>query len=359
MRIPAHRSFLLLPLFALLGAPALAQEEDESQAWRGKLDRLVSRWSTDMGSSRLFRAHAILSKRLRTHPDDGEALLEIARVKLALPPLRLRDRHRAARETAKNFKAARDRADQAAKRLQLKERTGKKNVVVEKGGARYHTALAVAYLASQYFFREELRRRELIPNNPSSKKLIVKQALALRKRHQALIDVSGGKEQAGALIRAESSRLDLLKQLDRMGTFPSPIGTQDTAGKPVDLTRYRGKALLIVFWSSKIEGTAKVLAKVNAAYKALHKRGLEVLGVNLDAEQKTMDAALKKHGITWRQCFGGRGLASKVARAWHVRSLPEGVLLDHTGRIRYLRPWEGNLQLAVADILARKDKRPD
>lgn len=364
---------LILALFAL--APrAQAEDEDQLPPWRAKVDRLVDRWADNAGSGRLLQAHTILINRLKDEPADGEALLTLARVKLAMPPLRLSDPHRTAKLAAENFEAAIRRADRAAKalRLQQVDKDGKQ-VVLDKGGARYQSALAVGYLGSQLLVRAEARRMELIPNSPNLKALIARHARELGKRRTLLEEACGSKDRASARIQEEVQRLEFLRHVDEIGSFPRPLGLSDLTKTPIDLSKYRGKVLLIVFWSSKLEGTAAVVKTIETVRLAIEKatggKGFAVLGINLDDRREGMDAFLGKTPLKWRHAFGStssvgpnkgaqpRGLASGVAKAWGLTSLPDGVLVDHRGRVRYLRPWEKDLQLKIQELLNRAKRR--
>ena len=156
------------------------------------------------------------------------------------------------------------------------------------------------------------------------------------------------------MLARETVRIATLRQIDQLGAFPRPIGADDTDGKPVDLTAYQGKVLLIVFWSSKV-GDPALLTEIQALKQEHGEAGLEVLGVNLDNERQIMDTFVIDHGLTWRQCFDGQGIAGKIARSWGIRSQPYGVLIDRTGRVRYVNPWERSLTLATQELLARPE----
>jgi hypothetical protein len=157
-------------------------------------------------------------------------------------------------------------------------------------------------------------------------------------------------------VRLESARRRELRTLDRLGREPRPIGQQDAAGQPIELRSYRGKALLVLFWSHSLGGCEEVVKEIDAVAKEMGPRGFEVLGVCLDAPAGPASAWLVEQGIAWRQVFAGDGLLSRDARAWGITTVPSGVLVDHTGMVRYVDPWLGDLRLAVAELLRRKEE---
>jgi hypothetical protein len=171
------------------------------------------------------------------------------------------------------------------------------------------------------------------------------------KQRRALLNTACGEKNATRLIARETRRVQLLKEVDRLGAYPRPIGMDDTDGKHVDLTTYTGKILLIVFWSSKI-GDSATLQEVAALATELE--DFEVLAINLDDRREDMDNAIAELGLNFRHCFDGEGISGKAARAWQVRELPGGALIDRVGRVRYLSPWRRDLRLAVQELLERK-----
>jgi thiol-disulfide isomerase/thioredoxin len=334
--------------------PVLAQGEDTGR-WRRDVDHLIRRWSNDAGEKRVRRARRLLERRLRAEKDP-EAMLELARLKLAAHGLRLADVAHSARLLASTYREAREHADQAASRFAIRDPGGK---LKDKGGRRHHRALALGLLATQLHFQEVLRARRLGGSKPPElKALIGAHSGELAKRRKRLLDLAG-KDTSAELLRSEMRRRETLRVLDRLGVPAPPLGVVDVANKPFDLSKHAGKVVLIVFWTTKIPECAELIKRVVALQKAKGDK-LVVIGINLDLERATLDAYLATHTLAWRHAHGVKGLASSVARAWKVRILPGGVLLDHTGRVRYVRPWaDGSkaLESAVGDLLKRSESK--
>ncbi|MGE0708002.1 MAG: TlpA family protein disulfide reductase [Planctomycetota bacterium] len=355
--IEARRGpWLLAGLCALLWAAPLAAQERPERSWRRDVDRLIDRWSDDLGEGRAARARRALEQRLTQDKDDAEAMLELARLELATVPYELKDVARAARELAATYLRARERADRAATLLATRDREGK---LTDGGGARHHAALALALLATQLHFQEALRARRLGgAKTEELRGLIQAEANELGRRRARLTELAG--DAAPALLRAELRRRETLRELDRLGVPAPPLGTPDVGGKPIDLATYRGKPVLIVFWTVQVPESLELIKEVGALAGELGD-ALGVIAINLDLERSKLDAFLAQQALPCRHVHGEKGLASPIARAWHVRLLPDGALLDQSGKVRYLRPWEdgrGALRAAVADLLERGKKKP-
>lgn len=344
----------LLAAFSLaLACLTPAAGQDDPNKWRREVDRLLGRWSDEVGSGRLRKARQELDKHLDQVGQDPEALLDLARIRLAAKGLPLQDKGRVARLLADSYLKARQHADKAASLLVARDKEGK---LRDKGGQRHHVALALGLLATQAHFQEQLRARRLAGSKPAELKELIKlQAGEIGKRRARLAELAG--DQLDDLLRAEVRRRAMLRELDRLGTAPPPLGLADLEGKPLRLDQLKGKVVLVVFWSSELPSSLEVLREARKVEQELASEHLVVVGVNLDKERASLEQTLAKEGWTWRHGHGQKGLASDVARAWRVRALPAGVAIDHGGRVRYVRPWEGgpgSLEATLRDLLSRR-----
>lgn len=329
--------------------PAAAQ--DPNADGRREVDVLLDRWHDDVGGGRLDRARTLLERRTKVDGNDGSALVELARVQLAL------DRASEALDTVERALLLFGK-DEQAERVRLETQNVKR---VENGleplevgselTERRAQALVLAYLAAT---ENTLARARSLEGEAATAFLREKQP-ELSRRRQALFALAG--EGPGAdLVRQETARRTHLRALDRLGVEPRPIGQVDAAGQAVDLRAYRGKVLLVVFWSHALGEGEQALTAVDAAWRELgEKRGFEVLGVCLDPSGGPASQWLADKGIAWRQVFTGEGLTSRDARAWGVTTVPSGALIDHTGRVRWVDPWQGDLRLAIEELLRRKE----
>jgi hypothetical protein len=76
-----------------------------------------------------------------------------------------------------------------------------------------------------------------------------------------------------------------------------------------------------------------------------------LLGVNTDETRRELLATIKDKDITWRSWWDKDGA---IAEAWHVRSFPWLVLIDHKGMMRKVAkgpPDEKALDRAVDELV--------
>lgn len=131
----------------------------------------------------------------------------------------------------------------------------------------------------------------------------------------------------------------------------APVFTQnDVNDKPVSLTDFRGKYVLVDFWASwcgPCRGENPNVVKAYAKYKT---KNFTVLGVSLDRPGKKADwlAAIKADGMEWTQVSDLKFWDNEVAKQYGIRAIPQNYLIDPSGKIigKNLRGDDLNKKLA-------------
>jgi peroxiredoxin len=120
-------------------------------------------------------------------------------------------------------------------------------------------------------------------------------------------------------------------------------------GKQVDLTKMRGKVVLVDFWATWCRPCRDEVPNVVAAYKKYHEKGFEVVGVSLDEDKDAMLAYTKEQGMTWPQHFDGKG---EVSSRYGIQSIPAMWLVDKKGMIRSTEARGEQLTALIEKLLA-------
>ncbi|HZE85995.1 MAG TPA: TlpA disulfide reductase family protein [Puia sp.] len=107
----------------------------------------------------------------------------------------------------------------------------------------------------------------------------------------------------------------------------------DTAGKPVSLSSFKGKIVLVDFWASWCGPCRRENPAVLKAYKKFHPKGFTVLGVSLDDNKNDWVEAIKKDGLDWAQVSDLKGWKNTAARLYGINGIPMNYLLDKEGKI--------------------------
>ena len=132
----------------------------------------------------------------------------------------------------------------------------------------------------------------------------------------------------------------------------APVFTQnDVNDKPVSLTDFHGKYVLVDFWASWCGPCRGENPNVVKAYNQYKDKNFTVLGVSLDRPGKKDDwlAAIKADGLMWTQVSDLKFWDNDVAKLYGIKSIPQNYLLDPSGKIigKNLRGDELNKKLAT------------
>jgi len=104
-------------------------------------------------------------------------------------------------------------------------------------------------------------------------------------------------------------------------------------GKPLSLSSFRGKILLVDFWASWCGPCRKENPNVLRMYKKYHSKGFEILGVSLDESKEKWVAAIKKDGLVWNHVSDLKGWGSQACSLYGIEAIPFAMLLDKDGKI--------------------------
>ena len=128
----------------------------------------------------------------------------------------------------------------------------------------------------------------------------------------------------------------IIRRLKLVGKPPKVVGpTVD--GDEVNVDDMLGKVVLVVFWSSQAEPFQEMLPLLKPVLRASSRRGLQVVGVNLDQEPALMQQFVGKHKISWPQIFfpepEQRGWNNPIASRYGIMDLPALWLIDQNGNV--------------------------
>ncbi|MDR0413356.1 MAG: AhpC/TSA family protein [Dysgonamonadaceae bacterium] len=120
-----------------------------------------------------------------------------------------------------------------------------------------------------------------------------------------------------------------------VGAVAPDFTLDDPEGKPVRLSDFRGKYLLLDFWASWCGPCRRENPNVVRVYNAYKNKNFEILGVSLDGEDQKQAwlQAIKNDRLTWPQVSDLRGWKNSVAVQYNISTIPQNLLLDPNGVI--------------------------
>lgn len=123
------------------------------------------------------------------------------------------------------------------------------------------------------------------------------------------------------------------------GTRPYQVGQPldirftSLDGREVDLSKLRGKVVLVEFWSTTCGPCIAEMPGVKKVYQKLHNQGFEIVAISLDDKESALRRFIKEHELPWPQHFDGKGWGNQFALRYGIFSLPTLWLVDKRGNL--------------------------
>ena len=141
------------------------------------------------------------------------------------------------------------------------------------------------------------------------------------------------KETLAAVANRELSEIRSLS----VGKKAPEITGEDVDGKPMKLSEFRGKVVLLDFGSHEHCGGCKlVYPGLRSILDRLRSRPFVILGINNMDQREPLKQASARGEITWRCWWDGDKPdgPGPITTSWNIRGYPTFFLIDHRGVIR-------------------------
>lgn len=132
-------------------------------------------------------------------------------------------------------------------------------------------------------------------------------------------------------------------------------------GNHLSIEDFKGKTVVIVFWSSQAKPFVDDLPTMSAF---LNKPGVQklvsVIGVALDTDESQLDAFLEQNALAWPQIFYSepekRGWGSPIANYYGINQLPTIWIVDSSGVVAETNVSAKELQSKLTEVVNNSRK---
>ena len=124
--------------------------------------------------------------------------------------------------------------------------------------------------------------------------------------------------------------------------------------KEFDIKKLKGKVVLVDFWASWCMPCVAQMPRIHALYEKHHADGLEIVGINMDADRGRFEQMMEQAKMAWPHYFDGAGWGNAIAVDFGISSIPALWLVDKKGIVRDQRGVI-DLEQKVEKLLAEKN----
>jgi thiol-disulfide isomerase/thioredoxin len=158
------------------------------------------------------------------------------------------------------------------------------------------------------------------------------------------------------LAKRDLNRISQEFQSLAIGQVGPEIDGKTLDGKHLKLADYRGKVVVLTFWSTGCVPCILMIPEEKALVDKYRDRPFALLAVNTDQDREKAKAVIAKYEMTWPSWWDGAGEVRAISDMWVVNLLPTVYVLDHKGVIRFKHLRGERLLEAIDSLLAEISK---
>lgn len=146
--------------------------------------------------------------------------------------------------------------------------------------------------------------------------------------------------------------LDNVKQIE-VGKQAPNFSSLDINSKVVTLSDYKGKYVLVEFWSSWCGPCISEMPFLVNAYNEYKNKGFEIIGVSLDTNRDKWKRTIKEKNLSWTQISDFKGQQNEIAMLYCVSAIPSSFLINPEGVIIEINLREYQLTKKLEEIFSK------
>lgn len=123
-----------------------------------------------------------------------------------------------------------------------------------------------------------------------------------------------------------------LRRLSSLGK-PLALRGNDLQGGTVDISKFRGKVVLVHYWATLGERWKQDMVLLRDFYAKKGDKDFDIIGVCLDDDPAAARQYVAQNKLPWKQIYERGGLDGRLANEMGVLTLPLMILVDQKGNV--------------------------
>ncbi|MES1215193.1 MAG: TlpA disulfide reductase family protein [Bacteroidota bacterium] len=138
-----------------------------------------------------------------------------------------------------------------------------------------------------------------------------------------------------SLIGKELAELIAIKKVGAIGTKAVDFIQPDTLGKPVALSSFLGKYVLVDFWASWCGPCRNENPYVVESFNKFKNKNFTILGVSFDkpGQKSKWIEAINHDSLAWTHVSELKYFNNTAAQLYRIAAIPQNILVDPSGKI--------------------------
>ncbi len=123
-------------------------------------------------------------------------------------------------------------------------------------------------------------------------------------------------------------------------------------GKPLSLSKYKGKVVLVDFWATWCPPCVKEIPNIKKFYAEMKGKNFEIIGISLDKKIDTVKAYVKENKMEWPVACSEKYWKDPTSDLYGVNSIPSYWVVDKKGILRHFTQDSNEFVKVIKELVA-------